>query len=238
MRSGCGSGARWRRACWYPHCEHDAVKVRIAGVRRAVIVAPHPDDEVIGAAGLIAALRRQGSQVDVIVVSDGAASHPGSTRWPAKRLVAARREESLRALRRLGVLPPQVTFLGLPDGALGGDDARCRRMLHRRLARRTADLLVGPAASDAHPDHQAVAAALRLWRCGARRLSYQVWPPRRRSVARQRAVVTGGTAKRSLIRLHRTQLGAITDDPTGFAIARHELAVFAHPIEMFVEERR
>lgn len=207
-------------------------------MRRAVIVAPHPDDEVIGAAGLIAALRRQGSDVDVIVVSDGAASHPSSKRWPRERLVAARRQESLRALRRLAVLPDRVTFLGLPDGALSSHDALCRRALHRSLARRAADLLVAPAVSDAHPDHQAVAAALDQWRCGARRLSYQVWPPRKQSGARVRTMVTCGVAKRSLIRLHRTQLGAITDDPTGFAIARHELAAFAHPIERFVEQRR
>jgi hypothetical protein len=32
-------------------------------------------------------------------------------------------------------------------------------------------------------------------------------------------------------------LGAITDDPQGFSIAAHELAVFAHPVEYFVEER-
>lgn len=238
MPSGCGSGAQWRRACWRRRCEGAEVRLRIAGVRRATIVAPHPDDEVIGAAGLIAALRRQGSAVTVIVVSDGAASHPDSTRWPARRLIAARREESLRALRRLGVLPHMVTFLGLPDGALNDEGQRCRRMLHRLLARGAADLLVGPTAGDAHPDHRAVAAALRQWRGAARRLSYQVWPPQRRRVARQQMMVTGGMAKRSLIRVHRTQLGAITDDPNGFAIARHELAVFSHPIERFVEVRR
>jgi hypothetical protein len=48
----------------------------------------------------------------------------------------------------------------------------------------------------------------------------------------------GGSAKRSLIRLHRTQLGMIADDPDGFSIARHELAVFAHPVERFIEARR
>jgi LmbE family N-acetylglucosaminyl deacetylase len=238
MRSGCGSAARCSRARWCRRCEVDAVRLAIASVRCAVIVAPHPDDEMIGAAGLIGALRLQGSDVHVIVVSDGAASHPGSVRWPRKRLVAARRQESLRALRRLMVLPSRVTFLGLPDGALTGDVARCRLRLHRRLARCGADLLVAPAASDAHPDHQAVAAALSQWRCGARRLSYQVWPPRRRSGTRIRTVVTRGAAKRSLIRMHRTQLGAIADDPSGFAIARHELAVFAHPIERFVEAWR
>ncbi|WP_443029636.1 PIG-L deacetylase family protein, partial [Sphingomonas sp. TX0522] len=37
------------------------------------MIAPHPDDEVIGAAGLIARLRRHGARVRVAVVTDGAA---------------------------------------------------------------------------------------------------------------------------------------------------------------------
>lgn len=214
------------------------MRVRLAGVRRAVIVAPHPDDEVIGAAGLIGALRRQGSDVHVIVVSDGAASHPGSMRWPRRRLVAARRQESLRALRRLAVLPDRVTFVGLPDGGLTAQGARCRQELHRLLARCAADLVVGPAANDAHPDHRAVADALRAWRGGRRRLSYRVWPTHAGGAAHRQTLVTTAATKRSLIRLHRTQLGAITDDPNGFTIARHELAAFAHPIERFAVVRR
>lgn len=205
-----------------------------------MIVAPHPDDEVIGAAALILALRWQGTRVTVVIVSDGAASHPGSKRWPAKRLIAARRRESLMALRRLTVLSSDVRFLGLPDGALPQQLPQCRRRVRRAVSMAAGvDLIVGPAASDAHPDHRAVAAALAGGFGGARRLGYQVWPPRADLRAGGTISMRGGhSAKRSLIRLHRTQLGAITDDPTGFAIARHELAAFAHPIETFVELRR
>jgi LmbE family N-acetylglucosaminyl deacetylase len=217
------------------------VTLRLTGVRHAVIVAPHPDDEVIGAAALILALRRHGARVTVVVVSDGAASHPASRRWPAKRLVAARRRESLMALRRLAVAAGDVRFLGLPDGALPELLTHCRRRVRRaiRLAAGV-DLIVGPDAGDAHPDHRAVAAALAGGFGRVRRLAYQVWPPRAGLGSQQATIAMRGghPAKRSLIRLHRTQLGAITDDPAGFAIARHELAAFAHPIETFIEERR
>lgn len=217
------------------------MKLGLQAVRRAVVVAPHPDDEIIGAAGLIQALRRQGSMVRVIVVSDGAASHPNSSAWPPERLIAARRQESLMALRRLGVTRNHVTFLGLPDGGLSTRIGLCRKRLSRAIRQcRGLDMLVGPTMTDAHPDHRAVAAALRDTRFAGRRMTYQVWPPQRARVARGRTVslAGGAAAKRSLIRLHRTQLGVITDDPHGFAIARHELAVFAHPIEQYAQEGR
>ena len=217
------------------------MRLDLNDVRRAVIVAPHPDDEIIGAAGLIQALRRRGSGVWVVVVSDGAASHPDSPTWPAVRLIAARERESRHALRRLGVRSDRVMFLGLPDGGLMAEGDPCRERLHQALRKhRGLDLLVGPAATDAHPDHRAVAAALGGFRFGGRRLTYQVWPPQKRLAARSRTVsIPGGAAaKRALIRVHRTQLGAITDDPRGFSIARHELAAFSHPVERFLPVRR
>lgn len=216
------------------------MSLRLGFVHHALIVAPHPDDEVIGAAGLIRSLKVRGAAVTVVIVSDGGASHPGSRRWPHARLVAQRRRESLRALRRLRVPTGDVRFLGLADGGLPGDAIRCRRLLRRIVVATRADLIVGPAASDAHPDHRAVAEALRGPSSAARRLAYQVWPARGRGLARAQGLpVAGGfAAKRSLIRLHRTQMGAIRDDPAGFAIAPHELAAFAHPVEWFVDVTR
>ncbi len=195
-----------------------------------MVVAPHPDDEVIGAAALIRALMRKGTTVRVVVVTDGAASHPGSERWPRRRLVAARRRESRLALRRLGIMADGVAFLSLADGRV--DQTACDRALHRE-ARRTGrlDLIAGPAAADGHPDHRAVATALRTCRHPARRLYHQVWPPATRMAGPILALPIAVTAKRSLIRVHRTQLGAIRDDPTGFAIARHELDAFARSPE-------
>ena len=44
-----------------------------------LVVAAHPDDEVLGAGGTIARLRQEGSQVRVLFLSDGVGSrgdHP------------------------------------------------------------------------------------------------------------------------------------------------------------------
>ena len=215
--------------------------LRLGRPRHAVVVAPHPDDEVIGAAAVIGMLIRRGSRVTVVIVSDGAASHPDSRRWPRARLTAERYRESRRALRRLGVPAGAIRYLGLPDGAVAGRIGDCTRALRGIVRAGTgADLIVGPAADDAHPDHRAVAAALQGLTGRARRLAYPVWPPQSRARGRSRiaAMPGGAAAKRSLIRLHRTQLGAIGDDPAGFAIARHELDAFCRPLEAFVEVRR
>ncbi len=90
-----------------PFCEVDRL---VPAGSRAVIVAPHPDDEVLGCGGLLQHLLALGRPVQLISVTDGTASHPGSRQWPAERLAAERPRESAEALR---LSPVPV----LPDGA-------------------------------------------------------------------------------------------------------------------------
>jgi len=78
-----------------------------------LVVAPHPDDEVLGAGGLIRAWAARGSKVSVLSVSDGEASVADR---PAA--ASARREELAEALRRLCPTHVSVTRLGLPDGRI------------------------------------------------------------------------------------------------------------------------
>ncbi|MEG3124251.1 PIG-L family deacetylase [Sphingomonas sp. GB1N7] len=212
----------------------------LAGVRSAVIVAPHPDDETIGAYGLIRALKARSARVRILVVTDGAGSHPNSARWPRHRLIAERRREVLAAMRNIGVPAPDVTFLGLPDGGLSDMASRVAALLRSAVAQIGAyDLIVLPAQDDDHPDHRAIAVALA--RSPARRLHYLVWPNRQAKSRRASHYLRLGhqaAAKRGAITRYRTQMGAITDDPHGFAISRAELAGFARPVELFREVRR
>jgi LmbE family N-acetylglucosaminyl deacetylase len=213
---------------------------RLRGLRGALIVAPHPDDETIAAHGLIRALKREGIRTRILVVADGAASHPASVRWPKARLVAERRRETRRAMRQIGVPAGDVRFLGLPDGQLASHGASGGRALWRAIkALGRGGLIVLPDASDAHPDHRAVARlAARARSPGTRRMAYLVWPDRTRPTARSTHGVPLGAArvaKRAAIGGYRTQMGAITDDPRGFAISRAELAAFTRPVERFSE---
>ncbi|MFK3891291.1 PIG-L deacetylase family protein [Sphingomonas sp. NPDC079357] len=209
--------------------------------RRLLVVAPHPDDETIGAHTLMARMRRRGVAVRVVVVTDGAASHPYSVRWPRRRLVAERRRESRRVLRQIGVTASAVTFLDLPDGRLVTQAATARRGLARAVAGRGAALVVAPSHSDDHPDHRVVAACVAMLRQpGLRTLSYPVWPAGQKIAGARHLFLTTQErlAKRRALLTYRTQTGRIADDPQGFAMTRRQIAAFTSAQETFAERRR
>src|SRR5262245_59954350 len=94
---------------------------------RLLVVAPHPDDAVLGAGGLIQrVLHRQGA-VRVIVVTSGDGFVPGVALETHKahpqaddfRAYARLRErEAIRGLGVLGVGRNDIDFLGFPDRGL------------------------------------------------------------------------------------------------------------------------
>ena len=84
---------------------------------RLLVLAPHPDDEVIGCGGLIAKHLREGRAVRVVVATDGAEADQSVGDRDAYR--ARRESESRRALAILG--DADIHFLRFPDRAL--DDA-------------------------------------------------------------------------------------------------------------------
>lgn len=217
------------------------MKLRLGTPRRLLVVAPHPDDETIGAHTMMTRLRRRGVRIHVIVVTDGAASHPSSPSWPRQRLVAERRRESRRALRQIGVAADAVTFLDLPDGRLHTRAGAARRGLAQLVVNRGSTLVVSPSPHDDHPDHRTVAACMdALPRHGLRKLTYPVWPAGQKVAGARALYLTGQErlAKRCAIRRYRTQTGQITDDPAGFAMTVGQIAAFAGPRELFVERRR
>jgi LmbE family N-acetylglucosaminyl deacetylase len=75
-----------------------------------LVIAPHPDDEVLLAAGVMARAVEQGKRVAVIIVTNGD--------YSCERDGYLREAESIAALGLLGVNESDVHFLGYPDGAL------------------------------------------------------------------------------------------------------------------------
>jgi LmbE family N-acetylglucosaminyl deacetylase len=109
---------------------------------RLLVLAPHPDDEVIGCGGLVAQHLREGRTVRVIVATDGAQAGDAQTR----------EDESRRALDSLAE-GAQLEFLRLPDRGL--DDTVAPRLRDELVAFRP-DLILVPSPIEIHPDHLAL----------------------------------------------------------------------------------
>ena len=111
---------------------------------RLLVLAPHPDDEVIGCGGLVAQHLRERRAVRIVIATDGAEG--GDT--------AVREEESRRGVARLG--DAEVEFLRFPDRNLGAD---VRPGIREQLLAFHPDLILVPAPGEIHPDHSALARA-------------------------------------------------------------------------------
>jgi LmbE family N-acetylglucosaminyl deacetylase len=143
--------------------------------RRVLIVAPHPDDEVFGAGGLIQHLLTESIPLEIVAVTDGEGSHPGSAAITTVDLASARVRESLEALRRLGWREPLISRLHLPDSNVRGHRQQLQETLEMKL--RPGDLCIAPWRFDGHPDHDVCGeASLNASRsAGVQILSYLVW---------------------------------------------------------------
>jgi LmbE family N-acetylglucosaminyl deacetylase len=101
-------------------------KLSLDGVTLLVVVAAHPDDETLGAGGLMATAHAAGIPVTVIVATLGEHSHPDSRTVSPNELAALRRVEVVRAIDELAP-GSAVHLLGLRDGGLRDQTEPLRR---------------------------------------------------------------------------------------------------------------
>ena len=123
-----------------------------------LVVSPHPDDEVLGAGGLMRMWCAWNYPVTLVSVTDGEAAYPD---W--RNLKDRRRAELDRAL---GVLSPSVirtVRLALADGGGEANRAALEGALSTLSANRPT--LIAPYESDGHPDHEATGKACLNMAC-------------------------------------------------------------------------
>ena len=199
-----------------------------------MVLAPHPDDEVLGAGGLIHDWVNAGLSVTVVSVTDGEAAdvaRPG--------LDIIRREELRNALRRLSSAHVEVRRLGLPDGRVRDHANRLRNAVASHLD--PAGTLLAPYEGDGHPDHEAVgktgmelAAAL-----GMPIARYPIWAWHRAtpgaladlSWKRFPLSLEAQRAKSRAIQCFDSQLRPPVGPPV---VPPNVLAYFARPFEAFI----
>jgi len=220
---------------------------------RTAVIAPHPDDESLACGGLVARLRRAGCEVDIVIMSDGAGSHPHSRSHPRARLVALRRAEAERAATILGVERSRVHFLEQPDGAVPGASAAgfgaAVESLRHTLDELAPSTVLAPWRRDKHRDHEATCEIVHAAYAGSevRILEYPVWvwdaegafqTPTAREVRGWRLPIADvADEKARAIAAHASQLtDLVDDDPSAFRMAPHQLVRFQGPEEVFFEQ--
>jgi LmbE family N-acetylglucosaminyl deacetylase len=218
--------------------------LELGNYRHAVMVAPHPDDEVLASAGLMQRLASRGIPLTVVSVTDGEASHPTSRTATPAILTDMRSLELRQALDYLG-LGARIRRLGLPDGHVAVDVSDLVACLSKLLAPDV--LCVAPWERDGHPDHDATghAAARACATTGAPFLRSLVWTwhwatpgsdhvpwLRARRLALSHVELT---RKRWATRSFGSQVTPLSDLPGDEAILPAEtLAYFDRPYEVFL----
>lgn len=114
-----------------------------------IVIAPHPDDEVIGCGGTIYKHTREGVKVHLCVVTDGSKLYE-------KTDVERRKQECLRVSEILGIR--RVIFLDFPDGELTHHLPELRSSLGKVIA--DFQKVYAPHPFDHHPDHIAVSLSI------------------------------------------------------------------------------
>jgi LmbE family N-acetylglucosaminyl deacetylase len=202
-----------------------------------IVVAPHPDDETLGAGGLIhtwAAIR--GLPVVIVAVTDGEAACP-----EIAGLASVRRSELEAARRELAASGIDIVYLQLPDGSVALYREELATALSKIVAGSASVTIVAPYEHDGHPDHDAVGeVSIEVARsCGAVFGRYPIWAWHHGT----RSIFAGKTlgafrlgpaaqrAKQDAIRRYRSQVG---DRPGGAIVPAHVLKYFARPCETFV----
>ena len=94
---------------------------------KILVIAPHPDDETLSAAGVIARSVRQGIPVRVVAITSGDGFSKAASALTGKNppgagdfllLGEARQKEASEAAKVLGLPEKDLIFLGYPDNAL------------------------------------------------------------------------------------------------------------------------
>jgi LmbE family N-acetylglucosaminyl deacetylase len=129
----------------------------VAGASSALVVAAHPDDEVLGVGGLMSVLAAAGARLRLVAVTDGELSHRGHV--DPGELARQRTAETAAALRALGAPAAEVIRLRLPDSEVARHEDELTAALGSLAG--GFDACFAPWDHDLHPDHEAAGRAAR-----------------------------------------------------------------------------
>lgn len=201
---------------------------------RVLVVAPHPDDDVIGCGGSIIRHTRKGHTVTAVYMTSGEA---GSLVHPKEELRPIREAESREAASLMGF--DDLIFLRNADGCLSSD-AENVTCLTRIIRTKRPEILYIPHAGEGCRDHrityeicvEAVKRARGPWfqECPGepwsveRVLCYEVWTPLA-EVSYAEEISDCIDLKLEALRCHRSQLASIPYDEAVRGLNRYRGAM-------------
>jgi LmbE family N-acetylglucosaminyl deacetylase len=212
-----------------------------------IVLAAHPDDETLGAGGLLSRLNAAGADIEVLLCTAGEASHPESPTTTPDQLAAVRLSEFRAAVS--GLAPgASRQFLHFRDGHLDADRDRIAEAVRESIAAagRPADrvVIVAPYRADGHTDHDVlggVAADLAA-EGGHGLLEYPVWywlwaspaDPAWQSWVRVQLTPDEQRAKAAALLVHSSQTQPLSDKPGDEALLGDSfMEHFSRPWETF-----
>jgi len=116
---------------------------------RTLVLSPHPDDETLGAGGLINHLRRKNVPVEIVAVTNGERAYPNFTELGTLRI-----EEQNQAASFLGVEEANIHRLNFPDSDVAEFKSSLEYSLEKLIDSQTH--VIAPWIGDFHPDHEIV----------------------------------------------------------------------------------
>lgn len=144
-------------------------------IGQVVIVAPHPDDEVIGCGGLIARLVAYGRAPHIIIITGGEGSHRGCCETSTDEIIHARRKLTRNALAILGVPDKNIHELNFSDGNISMDSEYVS-VLKDLLTKLAPDSIFIPHWGEGWSDHVKTAEIVKAIKPeGAEVWEYCVW---------------------------------------------------------------
>ncbi len=125
----------------------------------AVVVAPHPDDEIFGAGGMIAMKREAGVPVRVIFLAEGGGSHSTCCATDYEEVGSIRRQQAVEATACVGLQSDDLTWFNMRDGKIPFDGQYGFNEAVTNLANEFERLklteIYCPHPHDGFPDHEA-----------------------------------------------------------------------------------
>ena len=113
-----------------------------------LVIAPHPDDEVLGMGGTIKKLSKK-NKIILCVVSEGA-----TAQYKDKKMIKVRRDSCKKAAKILGI--SQTIFLDYPDMRLNLSHLDINKKLEEIIEKYRPEIVYTAPKNDLNLDHQMV----------------------------------------------------------------------------------